>query len=79
MIQVLTVQHYAEDVSQLKRVTLAVPKINAVSASVEDISVNGLHVRPVTVWFQDGAMIDLVVNHSDLDLMERAIGSFLVD
>lgn len=79
MIEVLTVQHYAEDVTQVKRVTLSVPKINAVTASVEDTLVNGLNVRSVSIWFEDGAVMDLMINHSDLSQIERAIGSFMID
>ena len=78
MIEVLTVQHYSEDIKEVQRITLAAASINLVSASVEDTIINGISVRPVTVFFQDGGTIDITISHSDLNLLERAVGSFLI-
>ena len=76
MIETLTVQHYAEDIRDVKRVTLSAYKINFIGASVDDVVINGLSVRPVEIWFEEGSMLSLIVSHSDLDLLEKAVGSF---
>ena len=74
--QKLTVHHYGETAEDDRRITLSPQNIHLVAAKVEDSNVNGRSVREVTVLFTDGGSADMVVNHSDLELLESAIGSF---
>ena len=72
----LTVHHYADNANEEKRITLSPQNIVVAAAAIEDTQVNGRSVRNVTVLFVDGGSIDLVVNHSDLEMIEQAVGTY---
>ena len=74
--QKLTVHCYAEDAADERRITLSPQNINVVAAHTEDVTINARSLRHVTVLFADGGSVDLVINHSDLELLEGAVGSF---
>ena len=74
--QKLTVQNYSDDPQQRRRITLSPPNITVIAAALEDVTVEGRSARNVTVLFIDGGSIDLCVNHSDLSMLEEAIGSY---
>jgi hypothetical protein len=75
----LTVHHYDISKENEKRVTLSPNNINLLATNIEDTIINGLSLRKVTVLFLQGDPIDLLVNHADLEKMERAIGSFYLE
>jgi hypothetical protein len=77
--QKLTIHHYDEDPKEERRITLSPANIAVVAACIEDISVKGRSLRKVTVLFLDGASVDLTINHSDLELLEAATGSFCLE
>ena len=75
-MQRLTVHCYAEDAKEERRVTLSPMNVTLIAAEIDDVVVNNRSVRKVSVLFTDGGSVDLIVNHSDLSLLESAIGSF---
>jgi hypothetical protein len=75
-LQKLTVHHYGETSVEDRRITLSPMNIMGMAAEVEDVTVNGRSVRNVSVLFLEGGSIGLCVNHSDLSLLESAIGTF---
>jgi len=75
-LQKLTLHHYSADPSEERRITLSPNNIAVVAAHVEDVVVNGRSLRSVSVLFLDQGAVDLLLNHSDLELLESAVGSF---
>jgi hypothetical protein len=75
-MEILRVHHYGEKTEDDRRITLSPGMITSVAAAVEDESINGRSLRRVAVLFADGGSLELSVNHADLSLLERAIGSF---
>jgi len=75
----LTVHCYAENPLEERRTTLSPHKIDFISAAVEDIVLNGRSLRQVSVIFDEGLSCDLVLNHSDLELLESAVGSYCLE
>ena len=74
--QKLTVHHYADLEEEDRRITISPMNVALVAAETEDMTVRGRSLRHVTVLFTDGGSTDLSINHSDLELLEGAIGSF---
>ena len=74
--QKLTVHHYSVNPEEERRITLSPMNISLVAAATEDTMLNGRSLRNVTVLFGDGGSVDMTINHSDLELLETAIGSF---
>lgn len=74
--QKLTVHHYGSTTEEDRRMTISPLNALMVAAGVEDCVVNGRSLRAVTILFSDGGSADLVLNHSDLELLESAVGSF---
>ncbi len=72
----LTVYHYAMDGTGDRRITLSPGNITLLAAAVEDITFNNRSLRPVTVMFLDGSNVDILVNHSDLDMLESVVGAY---
>jgi hypothetical protein len=72
----LTVTHHGETTEEDRRITISPMNVVVVAAGVEDTAVNGRMLRRVTVLFTDGGSADLVINHSDLQMLESAIGSY---
>lgn len=72
----LTVHHYSENPEEERRVTLSPGQISFVAIGVEDITVGSRSLRSVTVMFMDGGSVDLVVNHSDMEMLESAVGTY---
>ncbi len=75
-LQKLTLHHYGETTADDRRMTLSPSMITVVAVQVDDTVVNGRTLRGLTVLFVDGGSIDLTVNHSDLEMLEAAVGSF---
>jgi hypothetical protein len=75
-MEVLRVHHYGEKTEDDRRITLSPGMITTVAAGVEDEKINNRSLRRVSVLFADGGTLEMAVNHADLDLLERAIGSF---
>jgi hypothetical protein len=75
-LQKLTVHNYSEELANERRITLSPMHIVLVAAGTDDISIRGRSLRIVSIMFDDGGSIDLILNHSDLELLESAIGSF---
>jgi hypothetical protein len=75
-MQKLTVYHYSEIKEEERRITLSPVNITVIAAETEDVVVNGRNLRKTAVLFVDGNSIDLLLNHSDLEMLEGAIGSF---
>jgi len=75
-MEILTLHHYGEKTEDDRRITFSPGMITAVSAADEDVVVNGRTVRNASVLFADGGTLDVCVNHGDLQLLERAVGSF---
>lgn len=75
-MQKLTVYHYAEVSEEDRRITLSPSKINVIAANPKDVLLNGRSLVQITVLFDDGGSIDLTINHSDLEMVEGAVGSF---
>jgi hypothetical protein len=77
ILEQLTVHHYDEEnESEDKRITLAPHHIIAIAATPDDVQVRGIKLRGATVLMADGNSLPLFINHSDLMLLERAIGSY---
>lgn len=74
--QKLTVHHYGDTTQEDRRITLSPMNIAFIAAEVEDSMVNGRSLRRTSVLFTDGGSADITINHSDLQLLEGAIGSF---
>jgi len=74
--QKLTVYCYNEDPKEDRRITLSPINITIIAAHVEDEVINGRSLRRVAILFVDGGSVEMLVNHSDLELLEGAIGSF---
>lgn len=77
--QKLTVYHYAEDSKEERRITFSPQKINLVAAEPEDTIINGRSLRNVSLLFDDGASVDVTINHADLEMLEMAIGAFCLE
>lgn len=77
--EVLTVHHYSENLEEEKRVTLSPGNILVVAAAVEDIQIRGRSLREVSVLLTDGESADLIINHSDLEKLEKCVGSYCLD
>jgi hypothetical protein len=75
-MKTLTVHCYAEDPTQERRVTMRLALITVIAAATEDTVISGKPRRIVTVMFMDGASLDVVLDHSDLTMLEEAIGSY---
>jgi len=75
-MQILTVHHYDENLEEERRITLSTQNITVVAAHVNDITIRGRSLRRVTVLLADSANVDLVLNHADLELLEKAVGAF---
>ena len=75
-LQKLTLHHYGETTADDRRITLAPMNITVVAAQIEDTVVNGRTLRSVSVLMTDGGAIDLNLNHSDLETLEAAVGSY---
>ena len=72
----LTITHYAAVKEEERRITMSPSNIALIAAKTEDVEINGRSLREVSVLFMDGESVDVVVNHSDLQLMEEAIGAY---
>lgn len=77
-LQKLTIHCYAETPEEERRITLNPSKIVLLAAGTEDLQLNGRSLRRVTVLFDEGENVDVLVNHSDLELMETAVGTFYI-
>ena len=78
-LQRLTVINYAETADEKdKRITLSPSQITLIAADVNDVKLNGRELRHVTVLFLDGASVDLLINNSDLNDLEGAVGSYFL-
>lgn len=75
-MEVLRVHHYGAKTEDDRRVTISPGMVTAISAGVDDEMINGRSLRRISVSLVDGGSLDLSVNHADLSLLERAIGSF---
>jgi hypothetical protein len=77
-LQVLRVFHYDDkDPNENKRITLSPMNIAAVTADVEDVVIQGRSLRKTSVIMMDAGTLPLNINHQDLELLERAVGSFV--
>lgn len=74
--QKLTVLHRSANPEEERRITIAPTNVTVVAAATEDVQVNGRSLRAATVLFSDGGSIDLLLDHSDLEMLETAIGSY---
>ena len=72
----LTVLHHASLKEDERRITISPGSVSLIAAKTEDIIINGRSLREVSVLFMDGESIEMVVNHSDLEAMEEAIGAY---
>lgn len=77
-IEKLVVYDYHEDPTEDKRMTLCPHSIRALAADPEDCIVQNRSLRKVIVIFEEGDGIELCVNHQDLELLEKAVGSFVL-
>lgn len=77
VVSILRIDHYGDTEDQNRRMTLSPSNICGLAAEMDDTIVQGRSLRRVGVMMMDGEEILLVVNHADLALMERAVGSFI--
>jgi len=75
-LEVLRVLSYGETPEQDLRITISPMNVLAIVAENEDSTIQGRAVRRVDVLLGEGEQLSVVVNHQDLELLERAIGSF---
>lgn len=78
-VKVLTVTAYAEKEEDNKRVTIQPMNVAMLAADIEDSTIQNRSLRKVAVLLLDGETIELFVNHQDLETMEQAVGSYLVE
>lgn len=77
IVSILRFDHYGEKADENKRMTLSPSNICGLAAGIEDVIIQGRSLRRVAVLLVDGGQLEVTVNHSDLELLERAVGSFL--
>jgi hypothetical protein len=75
-LETLTVHHLGDTQDEDRRITISPANVNIIAAEVEDVLVQGRSVRRVAVLMADGGSVDVTINHADLEMLERAIGSF---
>lgn len=78
-LQVLRVHHYGETPADDKRITISPHNVLLIAAATEDITVQDRSVRNVNILFADNGSAEVNINHSDLEMLESAIGSFCLD
>lgn len=77
-LRVLRVDHYGDTEQDNKRFTLAPTEVVALIADPDDVAIQGRQLRRVTALMKDGMSIDLIVNHADLESLEKAVGAYML-
>jgi hypothetical protein len=77
--QTLRVQNYGKTAAEDRRITISPMHAIFCSAKTEDTVLDGRSLREVDVYFDGGGVLPIIVNHSDLELLENTIGFFCND
>lgn len=79
IVNILRVMHYGETEAENKRITLSPMNLLALAADIEDVTVQGRSLRNVVALAVEGSNLPLCVDHADLELLESAVGSYIIE